>query len=59
MLIKLNGKEYQVNNNEFEHIPHERYSNLLIRKDKSIDHFTGTHIGKTFFNQNIFAVGLI
>jgi hypothetical protein len=33
MLIKLNGKEYQVNNNEFEHIPHERYSNLLIRKD--------------------------
>jgi hypothetical protein len=33
MLVKLNGKEYQVNNNEFEHQPHETYSNLLIRKD--------------------------
>ena len=33
MLVKLNGKEYQVNNNEFEHKPNESYSNLLIRKD--------------------------
>jgi len=33
MLIKLTDKEYQVNNNEFEHQPHEKYSNLLIRKD--------------------------
>ena len=31
--VKLNGKEFQVNNNEFEHQPHERYTNLLIRKD--------------------------
>jgi hypothetical protein len=33
MLVKLNGKEYQVNNNEFEQQIHDRYSNLLIRKD--------------------------
>ena len=33
MLVKLNGKEYAVNNNEFEHQPHEKYTNLLIRKD--------------------------
>jgi predicted O-methyltransferase YrrM len=33
MLIKVTGKEYEVNKNEFEHQPHERYSNLLIRKD--------------------------
>jgi len=35
MLVKLNGKEYAVNTNEFEHLPHERYTNLLIRKDIS------------------------
>ena len=33
MSVKLNGKEFQVNNNEFELQPHERYTNLLIRKD--------------------------
>ena len=33
MFVKLNGKEYAVNSNEFEHQPHERYTNLLIRKD--------------------------
>jgi len=33
MSVKLNGKEFQVNNNEFERQPHERYTNLLIRKD--------------------------
>ena len=37
MLIKLTDKEYQVNNNEFEHQPHERYTNLLIRKDISAE----------------------
>jgi hypothetical protein len=33
MSVKLNGKEFQINNNEFEHQPHESYTNLLIRKD--------------------------
>ena len=36
MLIKLNGKQYQVNNNEFEKQNHDRYTHLLIRKDIAI-----------------------
>ena len=36
MLVKLNGNEYQVNNNEFQQIKHETYSNLTIRSDLNI-----------------------
>jgi hypothetical protein len=36
MLVKLNGSEYQVNNDEFQQIKHETYSNLIIRNDLSI-----------------------
>ena len=33
MLVKINGEDYQVNDNEFEHQIHNRYTNLLLRKD--------------------------
>lgn len=36
MLVKLNGNQYKVNNNEFEKKPHDRYTHLLIRKDINI-----------------------
>jgi hypothetical protein len=33
MIIKIDGDEYQVNDSEFLKIPHDRFSNLLIRDD--------------------------
>ena len=36
MIITLNKKEYSVNENEFNKIPNEVYSNLLIRDDVSL-----------------------
>ena len=33
MLLKINSKEYYVNENEFEHQPHNIYNHLFIRKD--------------------------
>jgi len=36
MLVKLNGKQYKVNSNEFEKQKHDRYTHLLIRKDIAI-----------------------
>jgi len=33
MLVKIDGKEYQVNANEFVHQPHERFTNLIIRSN--------------------------
>ena len=33
MFVKINGEDYQVNNNEFEQQHHDRFTNLLIRKD--------------------------
>ena len=32
-LMKINGVEYQVNDDEFLKIPHDRYGNLIIRDD--------------------------
>ena len=33
MIVKIDGNEYQVNDNEFTKIPHERFTNLNIRDD--------------------------
>ena len=31
MIVKIDGQEYQVNDTEFVKIPHERFTNLVIR----------------------------
>jgi hypothetical protein len=33
MIVKIDGNEYQVNDNEFVKIPHDRFNNLVIRDD--------------------------
>ena len=33
MIVKIDGQEYQVNDNEFTKIPHDRFTNLNIRAD--------------------------
>jgi len=33
MLIKLNSQEYKVNNDEFLKLPHDKFTNLIIRDD--------------------------
>ena len=33
MIVKIDGQEYQVNDTEFVKIPHERFTNLVIRDD--------------------------
>ena len=33
MLIKIDGQEYHVNDDEFVKIPHDRFTNLNIRND--------------------------
>lgn len=32
-MVKIDGKEYQVNDNEFVQQPHDRFTNLVIRSD--------------------------
>ena len=36
MLVKVNGKNYQVKNDEFTKMPHEHFQNLSILKDVNI-----------------------
>jgi len=33
MIVKIDGKQYQVNDNEFVKIPHYRFTNLVIREN--------------------------
>ena len=33
MIVKINGEDYQVNENEFQQEYHDKFTNLLIRKD--------------------------
>jgi len=33
MFVKIDGLEYQVNDNEFLKIPHDRFTHLVIRAD--------------------------
>ena len=33
MIVKIDGQEYQVNDNEFIKIPHDKFTNLIIRDD--------------------------
>ena len=33
MIVKIDGEEYQVNDTEFVKIPHDRFTNLVIRSD--------------------------
>jgi len=33
MIVKIDGQEYQVNDTEFVKIPHDRFTNLVIRAD--------------------------